>query len=161
MFLETSGSLADSLGASRPQYKPQYVSGSSGCKWASVRTGVDLSGCKWASVQVVRISVLRPCEVGFCGLCDVCVGIRGRIHGESPKIKFKECSRLLFGEFSSSEAAEEKSGVFGEIFVLLFIGTVHRYCSSTVHRRDSALFIVFPFSFSFNHCQGECMTVGP
>ncbi|CAA7035491.1 unnamed protein product [Microthlaspi erraticum] len=32
------------------------VSGSSGCKWASVRTGVDLSGCKWASVQVVRIS---------------------------------------------------------------------------------------------------------
>ncbi|CAA7040178.1 unnamed protein product [Microthlaspi erraticum] len=69
-------SLADSLGASRPQLsvaylgasRPQYkqfsssgckwasvwtVSGSSGCKWASVRTGVDLSGCKWASVQVV------------------------------------------------------------------------------------------------------------
>ncbi|CAA7057275.1 unnamed protein product [Microthlaspi erraticum] len=86
----------------------------------------------------VRISCVVALRGRVCGLCDVFCWDSS---GESPKIKFKECSRLLFGEFSSSEAAEEKSGVFGEIFEFYCSsGTVHRvlftgYCSSgTVHR---------------------------
>ncbi|CAA7014729.1 unnamed protein product [Microthlaspi erraticum] len=157
-------SLADSLGASRPQLsvaylgasRPQYKQfSSSGCKWASVWTFSGSSGCKWASVRT---------GVDLSGY-DVCLGDQVRISGVAALRVEKALKSSLKSAavFSFFEAEKEKIlRVLEKILLLrlfigisycsrlLFIGTVHGLLFiGTVHGllfiRDSALFIVFLF----------------